>query len=332
MGLNELADEAANEAIPLIAEDIRTVRAQLGITPAQAAKRVRLSNARYRALEEARIPRSQHNMRLMLSVAGRLGLKSVRLSYSDEIRKYMKIDLTTSTLTLFVDDLEIDVVQLKELQYFVRPHVVLTLVQRIGLYATFASRKPVDKQIVELWVAAVFALSLNPELDHYVRLVKDDPPDAEVLVIDPKNGAFKTIKVEITQHGKHSKSVFDVIGRKLQKRYQDGIVLVVLVEQSENLSVTDLQEFLQKNNPHNQQIFLIGRGAGADSFNVVPCSEISSPTLDETAWIEMKVDSKFARKGHGSYVGVSFEPRGSGRLRQAFPQYPIFVRKITLSR
>ena len=39
MGLDELADEAANEAIPLIAEDIRTVRAQLGITPAQAAKR-----------------------------------------------------------------------------------------------------------------------------------------------------------------------------------------------------------------------------------------------------------------------------------------------------
>ena len=332
MDLNEMADEAADEAIPLIAEDIRTARAQLGITPAQAAKRVRLGNARYRALEEGRIPRSQHNMHLMISVAGRLGLKSVRISYSDEVRKYMNMDLSTNTLTFFFDDLEIDVVQLKELQYFVRPYVAFTLVKRIGLYATFASRNPVDKQIVELWVAAVFALSLNSELDHYVRLVKNDPPDAEVLAIDPTNGTFETIEVEITQHGKHSKCVFDVISKKLQKRYQDGTVLVVLVEQSEKLSVADLREFLRENNPHNQQIFVIGGDAEEDSFKVVPCNEISSPTPGETAWTEMKVDAKIASKGHRAYVGVSFEPRGSSKFLQAFPQHPIFVKKITLSR
>ena len=52
-------------------------------------------------------------MRGMISVAGRLGLKSVRIAYADEVRKYMNMDLSTNTLTLFVDDLEIDVVQLK---------------------------------------------------------------------------------------------------------------------------------------------------------------------------------------------------------------------------
>ena len=45
----------------------------------------------------------------------------------------------------------------------------------------------------------------------------------------------------------------------------------------------------------------------------------------ETAWIEMKVDEKTASTGHRAYVGVSSEPRGSGRLRRAFPQFPIFV-------
>ena len=111
MNLNEMADEAADEAIPLIAGDIRAARAQLGITLTEAAKRARLSNDDYRALEEGRVPISQENMRLMISVAGRLGLRSVRISYSDEVRKYMKIDLSTNTLTLFVDDLDIDVVQ-----------------------------------------------------------------------------------------------------------------------------------------------------------------------------------------------------------------------------
>ena len=271
-------------------------------------------------------------MRGMISVAGRLGLKSVRIAYADEVRKYMNMDLSTNTLTLFVDDLEIDVVQLKELQYFVRPYVVFTFVNRIGLYATFTSRKPADKQIIELWVAAVFTLSLNPELDHYVRLVKDDPPDAEVLMIDPKTGTLSTIKVEITQHGKHSQNVFDVIGKKLLKRYQDGTVLVVFVEQSQNLSLSDLQNFLRRNNPYNQQIFLIGGGADAGSFKIVSCNDLSSPTPDETARMEMKVDAKLASKGHRAYVGVSFEPRGSRRLGRVFPQYPIFVKKITLSR
>ena len=248
----------------------------------------------------------------------------------------MKLDLSTNTPVLFVDHLEVDVMQLKELQYFVRPYVVLTLVKRIGLYAAFASREPVDKQIVELWIAAVFALSLNPELDHYVRLLKDDPPDAEVLAIHPKTGELHTLKVEITQHGKHSLSVFDVIGKKLRKRYQDGTVLVVFVENSENLALIDLHEFLRKNNPHNQQIFVLGAREEAGSFKVVfkvvPGDETSSLAPDDTTWVEKQVDAKNASKGHQAYVAVSFEPRGGGRLRRAFPQYPIFVKKITLNR
>ena len=78
MDLTELTDEA----IPLIAADIRTARTQLGITPAQAAKRVRLSKDRYRALEKGPIPRTQNDMPLMILAAGRLGLKSVRICIS----------------------------------------------------------------------------------------------------------------------------------------------------------------------------------------------------------------------------------------------------------
>ena len=112
---------------------------------------------------------------------------------------------------------------------------------------------------------------------------------------------------------------------------KDGTVLVVLVEHSGNLSLSDLQNFLRRNNPYNQQIFLLGGGADAGSFKIVSCNDVSSPTPDETAWMEMKVDAKMASKGHRAYVGVSFEPRGSSRLRRVFPQYPIFVKKVALS-
>ena len=91
-----------------------------------------------------------------------------------------------------------------------------------------------------------------------------------------------------------------------------------------SFQVADLREFLRENNPHNQQIFVIGGDAEEDSFKVVPCNEISSPTPGETAWTEMKVDAKIASKGHRAYVGVSFEPRGSSKFLQAFPQAPNF--------
>ena len=90
-------------------------------------------------------------------------------------------------LTTFIDNLEADVTQLREQGDFVSPHGVLALVERIGFYLTFESRKPIDKWIAELWIAAVFTLGLARARDYYVRLVSDDPPDVEVLVIDRKH-------------------------------------------------------------------------------------------------------------------------------------------------
>ena len=48
-------------------------------------------------------------------------------------------------------------------------------------------------------------------------------------MVDTETNDIKMTRVEITQHGRHSTSVTDVIGKKLMKRYQDGTVLVVLV-------------------------------------------------------------------------------------------------------
>ena len=333
MSLDDLADEAADEAVPLIAEDIQAARAQLGITAFQAAKRARIGNARYRALEEGSIPRTQHNMRSLISVAGRLGLKSVRLSYSDEAQMYLKLDLSASFLTLFVDVVETDVREMKELQYFVRPAVVFAFVQRIGLRTVFESRGLAH--IAELWVVALFALSLSSDLDHYVRLVRDDPPDAEILTVHPKTGAFTTLNVEVTCHEKHSPGLFKIIAKKLRNRYQSGTIILVLVAQSERLSPNEVYSFIKSNNPYNQNIVIIGANADSNGFKVLPFDTHRLSmygNVENTGWAEIEVDEKAASKGNLPYVAISFERRGSGRLRGALAQFPVFMKKITLSR
>ena len=166
MGLDELLEEA----IPLIAEDIRAARTEMRITSAGAAKRAGLAVARYRALEKGNIRRTSYNAAELVSMARSLRLKSVRASYVAEVRQYMRLDLSTDgPMTVFVDALETDVAQLKQQGYFVSPYRVLALFERIGFHSTFESRRSGDKQLVELWIAAVFTLCLGGDRDYYVR-------------------------------------------------------------------------------------------------------------------------------------------------------------------
>ena len=99
--------------------------------------------------------------------------------------QYIRIDLSTDgPLTTFIDNLDVDFTQLKKQEHFVSPYGVLALVERIGFYPTFGSRIPIDKRIVELWIAAVFTLGLGRGRgrDYYVRLVSDDPEAPPVFL------------------------------------------------------------------------------------------------------------------------------------------------------
>ena len=119
-----------------------------------------------------------------------LGLQSVRASYVDEIAQYIAINLTTDgPLTVFIDALEGDIAQLKEQGLFVSHYYVLALVDRIGFDSTFESRNSVNNQIVELWIAVVFALCLGLGRDYYARPVREDPSDVEVLIAAGSNTA-----------------------------------------------------------------------------------------------------------------------------------------------
>ena len=325
----EVFTDPFEEAVLLLAEDLRTARRGLGITSTEAAERAELDPALYCAFEESSVVRSTDNVELMLTAARRLGMKDARVTYFDEVQQYIKVDLfPEGQLTIFVDTLRLDARDLKKESVFVSPSYVLALIERLGFEKILASRQPVDKQLIELWVSAVFSLCLNGDLDSYVRLVRDDPPDTEVLLINGTGENKGVVKVEITQHGSHSKGLVDLVGKKLRHKYSEETVLVVFVEQAERIFVPELDKFIQENNPHKQQIYMIGGAKEPGSFKVVPWDEVTKPTSGETAWSEINVDAQRASKGYRGYEGVVYDPPGSSFL----PGHPVFVKEVELHR
>ena len=255
-----------SETIRLMAEDLRAARARLGITSGQAARRAGVAAARYRKLEKGRVPSSQYILRQLYSVCRRLDMKSVRVNYVEEFGQYANIDLRREPLTAFLDVLEAGVAELQDIECFISPAAVFGNLERIGFGAVLASRKPADKQMVELLNGAVFTMFLDKGNDYYVKLVKDDPPDVEVLAVERDSRAFSTMKLEIVQDGKYSESVFEVIGKKLAKRYERRTVLVVVIEETEDFLIAELHDFIQDNNPHGLRIYIIGGTGKAGRF------------------------------------------------------------------
>ena len=320
------------ESIRLGAEDLRAARARLGITSAQAARRAGVAAAQYRALEQGSLPSTQDIQRKLVSVCRRLDMESVRIAYLEEIGQYAHIDLTRDPLrepiTAFLDVLEADVAKLQDIECFISPAAVFGYLERIGFGATLASRKPADKQMVELLTGAVFTLFLDEDNDYYVMPVKDDPPDVEVLAVKRDSHAFSTMKLEIVQDGKYSESVFEVIGRKLEKRYERGTVLVAAIEGREQFLVADLHDFIRDNNPHGLRIFVIGGTGEAGKFMGLPCDEITCDSADYFEWVTIEVDQRERNAGFLGLDGVFCETSGLAR----FLQMPLFVREVKLSR
>ncbi len=323
-------EEFREEAIPLMAEDIRMERRRLGMTSARAAKQIGLSASRYWAVEKGRGPRTEHAVNSMLSAAQRLGLESVRLTHVPEVDKFISVALSHGKqYTCFINSLDGRLSELLKQLYFVNPASVIGLVSRLGLQRMFESRKSLDKQLIELWIAATLTIALPEDQDYYVRPVKNDPPDAEVLVINRETRRLCTIGIEITQFGAYSKSILEVLAKKLLKKYRAGTMLVIFVEQSTTLDAYELYEYIRRKNVHNQRIVIVGGAGGTDKIKIMPWELVSKSTPDETAWAEIRVDLNDASTGHLDYAGVIYDPPYVGRYPRAFP---VFVREITLRR
>ncbi len=264
----------------------------------------------------------------MFAAAERLGLDTIRYCHVDSVDQYLQVEFgRDESPTIFFDTLDTSLAELKEQGHFVSPHLVLDFVNREGVGPIVDSRKPLDKMMVELWVTAIYILSLNRDSEYYVSVPRDDPPDTEILVVNSTIGTFSMQRVEITQHGRHSSNLTEVIAKKLTKRYQDGTVLLVLVEEAQSLDVAELYDFIRMNNPHGQQIFIVGGAGEAGKFKVVPWGRVIAPTPDEKAWMEITVDTRDRNKARYKYDGVVFKPPFGSRRRRV---YPTFVKLVSL--
>ena len=313
-----------------MAEDVRAFRKGLAMTSARAAKRARVSPSRYRALEGGELFRSPRIFSALVMVARRLGMESIRASYADEIGQYINIDLSNEgPMTVFIDALESDFSGLKDQGHFVTPSHIISLVERIGRASLINSRKTIDKQIAELWIAAVFTLGLSADSAYYVRPVREDPPDVEVLVLDRANGYVSMIRIEVTRFTKYSKNVFEVIRKKLAKRYHEGTLIVVLVEESAGIAVGELFDFIRDNKLQNERVYIVGGGMKPQKIRFIPCYEVLEPGTDELAIMDMEVCVDEASTGCLGYEGVVYRPPWNSSIQ--YPS-PVFVKKITLTR
>ena len=317
-------DQLLEEAILLIAQDLENARVCLGLTPITAARRAGISASRYRMFESGRARRHKHDLAEMISVARHLGLESVRMSYMDVIDQYMQVGTAANgPLTILVDTVDSSVAELKEQGHFVSPHRVLGFVDHCGIGPILDSRQRVDKQMLELWVTAIFTRSLAGDRDYYVRLAKDDPPDAEVVMIDKETNALGMMRVEVTQYTRYSPSVQEVIAKKLGKRYQEGTVFLVLVEETQQFGVFDLYDFIQKHNPQSHRVAIIGGAGEAGQFKVLHWD-----TSGETATAVI-VDTKDGGNRRCDYDGVVFKPPYMAKF---LPMFPVFLKNVHLRR
>lgn len=323
-------DPLIEEAISLISQDISSARRDLGITSIKAANRAGVSWNLYRQIETGRVQRSRRSIQKMAKVAKRLGLDSIRMCYVDTTGQYMRFDVARNEpYTIFVDAQDSPVADLKAQGNFIGPHLVVDFLHREGIKPVLDSRKSIDKMMVELWVTAIYALSLSDDYEYYVRPASDDPPDTELLILDRESNTMDAKKVEITQFGMYSAELTDVIGKKLRKRYTKETILLVFVERTYDIHVVDLYNFVHRHNAHGQEIVIIGAAEEGGMFNVVPWAEATMRAPDNVVGFGVIVDTNENSKARCSFDGVVLELPAMSRLP---PQVPVFIKSVALHR
>lgn len=328
--MDERQQAIADVAIPLIAEDLRDARESLRITTAAAAKRAGIDSLFYRRLESGKETRDENIVSSIIQTARSLGLDSVRMSYVEELATYMRYDLSEDRpFTLFVDSISSDLSELKDKGHFVSPYNIFRLVDNIGQDKVVACQNEIDKAIFELWITALFCLNLDSSnRAYYVRPVRDNAPDTEILTADYETANIQVTKIEVTHYSKHSNDIYEIIKKKLMKRYDETTTIVIYTSKNDEISVAELYDLIKKNNPDNRQVEIVTGTGDGNNVRVIPCGEIKS-TEKTTEWKEINVDLPRKKAMRYKYDGVIYKAR---YMRRLDIQLPVFIKEIRLSR
>ena len=139
------------------------------------------------------------------------------------------------------------------------------VITRCGAEKALGDKSPDFRLARELWVAAVFACCkrLSSGKEHWVAAVSGEAPDALVAYFDLDDiGALRQIyPVEVTEYERNSKSIEDVIKKKLDKAYTQVTRIVCYISRTDVTSFVDtamLSEFVINNNPSDYEVWVLG--------------------------------------------------------------------------
>lgn len=325
----KMVQQHMDEAITLIAEDIRNARIGLGVSVKIAAASAKLEPCVYRAIEEGTLSADEMAWDNVWLAARRLGLSELRLSHDADYDFYRKLDISQrGPLTAFIDAVLWNFEKLREEDVWVNPSQVLALPARdeFDFDKVLRSRQLADKQFIELWIAAVFTLCCDRGRNYYVKLAKSDPPDAELLAIGDAGEVIQH-GIEITRHEAHSPGLVELIRKKLRTKLPTGTIIVILVEQPEHNASPVLSTVMDQDNPHGQRICIVGLSQEPHHFKFVTYRDDETSDPEEKGWLEMDIDVRAARPGCRGYEGVVYSPKSS-----VVPPQLLFVKNLVLDR
>ena len=123
--------------------------------------------------------------------------------------------------------------------------------------------------------------------------------------MNPENTDVSAIGIEVAQCTRYSRDVFEVIGKKLLKRYRRGRSLWCLSKGRHACPSGKIHDFIGENNLQNRQVFIVGAGETPGSFKLVTCHEVPQPGTGEMAIVDAEFDAELASKGYFGMRGWS---------------------------
>lgn len=323
--MTEQSDACLLRRINTIARQLKMRRQKFALTQAEVAKKIGIKQSYYAKMEDGKTLLSPKQVNYMLDAARSMGIQQLKYSYINELRRHIMLDLKNKEM--FFHSHIYSVQELKEQGVFISPHKIFALADKIDLSLKLSRGDKVDLVLLELWVAAHFAFVIKKNKDQklYLRPVREEYPDAEILNLN--KGEMKLLKVEVTHYSRYSKDIYDVLKKKLGKRYDENTFTVVFVSRKDTLNLNDLNRFIKQHNSNNQKIWILGYFKKYEMI-LMPCSEIT-PEGEGASWAELVLNQSNIKKKHSKYDGVIVYPPYDNKIQFLKPAIPpCFIKKI----
>ena len=306
----------------VMSRDMKHARRRLELDKADAAERAGVSVAEYSRIERARVPKDGEGFARMLTVAGGLGVRELRLEYLRPYRTHLGLGLSEDRLVMFLERLSSDVSGLRAQGYYVSPYNVAEVVEGAGLGAVLDGDSAGDRALFSLWMTTILMRCRGSDEDRYVRLERDSVDRTEVLTADIDSGAIAKESIQVARHDTSAGDICEKMKSLFELEGADDRTTVVFATGDGEVEIADLRTLMRSYN--NRDAFLVTGTRESNAVRVIPCGPLGSE--DERAgWPEACIDLANVPARY-EYDGVACVVAGG----PGGAELPLFVRELEL--